>query len=127
MAKASRAKAKTREPLYGEFDCLSKDEGQFAPQIGKLSVHRTFCKFQSSFSATQTKTMKQNKLNTVDARSKISMVLEDKREKRWSLQFVDNTEAFECLVKKWKLEIVDDESVDSESGGEGKGICGELS
>ena len=141
-----RKRSPPREPTLGTYDCLYKepakprDEEDTArsasvlrppalPQIGKLTIHRTFVIFDSSFSQVSRK-LKQRDLVRVDATSRISLILvgketKSKRKKKkggseekngssatayenddnvFQLQFVDNTECFERLVKKWKLE-----------------------
>ena len=172
----TKAFSSSREPTLGTYDCLYKepakprdDEEDTArsasvlrppalPQIGKLTIHRTFVIFNSSFSQVSRK-LKQRDLVRVDATSRISLILvgketKSKRKKKkggseekngssatayenddnvFQLQFVDNTECFERLVKKWKLEYgkapkeakgadedeEDEDKTDDESVGEG--------
>ena len=146
--------SKTREPIFGSFDCLYKEPHDVSPlgisslpQIGKLTIHRTFAIFTSSFNGTISRKLKQRDLDSIDARSRISLIFKEKERERakllsrrssklenveengedakantasndaiknektsrekgktFQLQFVDNTECFERLVKKWKLE-----------------------
>ena len=147
----SRKKPKafsSREPTLGTYDCLYKEpkprkeqtstvlRPPALPQIGKLTIHRTFVIFNSSFSQVSRK-LKHRDLVRVDATSRISLILVGKETKSkrikkkgsgeangenndekngssatayeiddnvFQLQFVDNTECFERLVKKWKLD-----------------------
>jgi len=146
--------SKTREPIFGRFDCLYKETHDVSPlgisslpQIGKLTIHRTFAIFTSSFNGTVSRKLKQRDLDSIDAQSRISLIFKEKERERaklltrrsstlenveenvedakantasndaiknekmsqqkgktFQLQFVDNTECFERLVKKWKLE-----------------------
>ena len=146
--------SKTREPIFGQFDCLYKETHEVSPlgisslpQIGKLTIHRTFAIFTSSFNGNVSRKLKQRDLDSIDARSRISLIFKEKERERaklltrrsstlenveenvedakantasndaiknekmsqqkgktFQLQFVDNTECFERLVKKWKLE-----------------------
>ena len=113
--------ASSREPVLGAYDCLYKDEKSSIPQIGKFVIHRSFVVFTSTFNANATRRLKQRDFSRVDATSKIRLILYEKEKKKkkvktaenstaaaappsFQLQFVDNTECFERLVKKWKLE-----------------------
>ena len=114
--------ASSREPVLGAYDCLYKDEKSSIPQIGKFVIHRSFVVFTSTFNANATRRLKQRDFSRVDATSKIRLILYEKEKQKkkvktaenstaaaaappsFQLQFVDNTECFERLVKKWKLE-----------------------
>ena len=93
----TKAFSSSREPTLGTYDCLYKepakprDEEDTAmsasvlrppalPQIGKLTIHRTFVIFNSSFSQVSRK-LKQRDLVRVDATSRISLILVGKETK----------------------------------------------
>ena len=167
--------SKTREPIFGQFDCLYKETVEVSPlgisslpQIGKLTIHRTFAIFTSSFNGNISRKLKQRDLDSIDAQSRISLIFKEKERERtklilsrrssklefieenvedakanvasnvasknektqqqkgktFQLQFVDNTECFERLVKKWKLEYGRRHRVNEEKEDFGKGRGG---
>ena len=133
--------ASSREPVLGAYDCLYKDEKSSIPQIGKFVIHRSFVVFTSTFNANATRRLKQRDFSRVDATSKIRLILYEKEKKAknstaaaaapasFQLQFVDNTECFERLVKKWKLEygkMPKEEKRSDGNGEEGEGEDGNV-
>ena len=84
--------SKTREPIFGRFDCLYKETHDVSPlgisslpQIGKLTIHRTFAIFTSSFNGTVSRKLKQRDLDSIDARSRISLIFKEKERERAKL------------------------------------------
>ena len=91
-SKTGRVFSKTREPIFGTFDCLYKETVEVSslgisslPQIGKLTIHRTFAIFTSSFNGTISRKLKQRDLDSIDARSRISLIFKEKERERAKL------------------------------------------
>jgi hypothetical protein len=111
-SKTGRVFSKTREPIFGTFDCLYKETVEVSslgisslPQIGKLTIHRTFAIFTSSFNGNVSRKLKQRDLDSIDARSRISLIFKEKERERTKVILSSKLEFIEENVEDAKANV----------------------
>ena len=96
-----------KERELGKFDCVYHDPDAQTPVMGKLSVFETALLFSGdvfgiALSGTSVK-VKLRDVATLQAESRLSLVVERANGKTLSLSFTNSAPAFDCLVKSWNL------------------------